>query len=79
MPSLLDQLYFWLCRISCGLSRHIHIDCGNLSAKFWLEPVALARNVGYAAHQLRELRKLIESHHTELLEAWYGHFGAKRG
>ncbi|MHB1565160.1 MAG: DUF4160 domain-containing protein [Acidiferrobacter sp.] len=57
----------------------MHIDYGNLSAKFWWEPVALARSVGYVGHQLRELRKLIESHHTELREAWYGYFGAKRG
>ncbi|MBN6741267.1 DUF4160 domain-containing protein [Acidithiobacillus sp. MC6.1] len=33
---------------------HAHIDCGSLSAKFWLQPVAPARNMGYAAHQLRE-------------------------
>lgn len=57
---------------------HVHIDCGNLSAKFWLEPVALARDMGYAAHQLRELRELIELHHIELLEAWHGYFGTKR-
>ncbi|MFM2312900.1 MAG: hypothetical protein RLZZ04_2176 [Cyanobacteriota bacterium] len=26
---------------------HVHIDRDNLSAKFWLESVALAKNIGF--------------------------------
>jgi len=28
---------------------HIHVDGGGASAKFWLRPLALARNHGFAA------------------------------
>ncbi len=28
---------------------HVHIDRDNFSAKFWLEPVGLARNLGFNA------------------------------
>jgi hypothetical protein len=54
---------------------HIHIDRDNLSAKFWLEPVDLARNMGFSAKELRRLQLLVMERQTELLEAWNGYFG----
>ena len=54
---------------------HIHIDRERYSAKFWLEPVALARNIGFSPQELRKLEKLVRENQTELLEAWYGYFG----
>ncbi len=38
---------------------HIHIDRDNLSAKFWLEKPALARNFGYSPIELNRLSKLV--------------------
>ena len=29
---------------------HIHVDRDDLSAKFWLQPVGLARNLGFLPH-----------------------------
>jgi len=57
---------------------HVHVDRDDLSAKFWLQPVALARNFGFPAHELRRIRALIEEHRANLLEAWNGYIGAKR-
>ncbi len=51
---------------------HIHIDRDNLSAKFWLEPVALAKNIGFSP---KKLGKLMVENQKILLEAWYGYFG----
>lgn len=31
---------------------HIHVDRDNLSAKFWLNPVGLGRNLGFNAREL---------------------------
>jgi hypothetical protein len=33
---------------------HIHVDRDDLSAKFWLNPLQLAGNFGFRAHELRE-------------------------
>jgi hypothetical protein len=55
---------------------HVHVDRDNLSAKFWLNPVSLARNLGFNARELRRLQSLVTEHQTELLEAWHGHLGA---
>lgn len=54
---------------------HIHIDRENLSAKFWLNPVSLARNFGYGAKELHSLQKLVINNQFQLLEAWHGYFG----
>jgi len=57
---------------------HVHVDRDDLSAKFWLQPLALARDFGFPPKELRRLRALIEENREKLLEAWHGHISAKR-
>lgn len=54
---------------------HIHVDRDNLSAKFWLQTVQLARNIGFSPHELNKLAALVQENQKELLEKWYGTFG----
>ncbi len=54
---------------------HVHIDRGEMTAKFWLQPVSLARNMGFPAHELRRIQSLVESNQTKFLESWHGYFG----
>jgi len=54
---------------------HIHVDRESLSAKFWLDPVALARNLGFGARELRDIEALVHDHQAELMEAWHDYFG----
>ncbi len=56
---------------------HVHIDKDDASAKFWLERVALARNVGFSARELGVLQRLVVERRDELLEAWHGFFGTR--
>lgn len=51
---------------------HIHVDRDDLSAKFWLAPAALARNLGFSAVGLRRLQSIVEQHQQQFLErmAW---------
>ena len=53
---------------------HIHIDRDNLSAKFWLLPVALAKNIGFRPKELRKLESLVRDNQSKLVEAWNGYF-----
>ena len=57
---------------------HIHIDRDNQSAKFWLEPVQLARNIGFSARDLRAIERMIVDHQEELQEKWNGYFNIGR-
>jgi hypothetical protein len=54
---------------------HIHIDRERMSAKFWLQPIGLARNHGFSPRELRQVERLVEEHQTELMEAWNEYFG----
>ena len=54
---------------------HVHVDRDDRSAKFWLDPVALARNRAFADHELRRIRQLVQSRRHRLLEAWNEYYG----
>jgi hypothetical protein len=54
---------------------HVHVDRDDQSAKYWLSPVALARNLGFGAKELNKIQRLIEQHEQELLEAWNDYHG----
>ncbi len=54
---------------------HIHVDRDQSSAKFWLEPVALSRNLGFRPVELGRIERLVTEHREQLLEAWHGYFG----
>lgn len=53
---------------------HIHVDLDEQSDKFWLSPVALARNLGFSARELRAIERIVIEHEQSLLEVWYEHF-----
>jgi hypothetical protein len=67
------RFYFWSHELQ--EPPHIHIDREIFSAKFWLDPVGLSRNLGFRPHELRQIQKLVATHQTKLLEAWHGYFG----
>lgn len=54
---------------------HVHIDKGGASLKAWLNPVALARNIGFKRPEINVILALVAEHRSSLLEAWHEHFG----
>ena len=54
---------------------HVHIDRDESSAKFWLVPVELVRNLGFSRRELAELERLVMQNQPLLLEAWNEFFG----
>ncbi len=58
---------------------HIHIDRDASSVKFWLEPVSMARNVGFSAKELRKLQLIVQENKTALSEAWHEYFSNSDG
>ena len=55
---------------------HVHVDRDEASAKFWLAPVALARNIGFAAKELNQIQRLVLDREAAYLEAWYEFHGS---
>ncbi|QYO62509.1 DUF4160 domain-containing protein [Leptolyngbya sp. 7M] len=58
-----------------GEPAHIHVKHDRQIAKFWLDPIALAKNRGFKDHELNEIARLVEEHKSILLEAWHDYFG----
>jgi hypothetical protein len=53
---------------------HIHVDRDEQSAKFWLEPVVLARNLGFGPAELRRVQRLVAENQILCLEKWRERF-----
>jgi hypothetical protein len=80
MPTVLRQgpyRFYWFSH-EPGEPPHVHVDRDECSAKLWLRPVGLARNLGFPAAELRRIRMIVEANQSALLEAWNGHFGSQR-
>ena len=60
-----------------GEPPHIHVERDDKEAKFWLQPLALARNYGFAPHEINELANLVRIHQVTLLQKWLESHGTK--
>jgi hypothetical protein len=77
VPTILREgpyRFYWYSH-ELGEPPHVHVDKDQRSAKFWLNPPRLARNIGFPAHELRRICSIIESNQSTFLEAWHGYFG----
>ena len=54
---------------------HVHIDREEQSCKFRLNPVTLARNLGFSPKELRDSGKTVMENEKRLLEVWHEYFG----
>ena len=54
---------------------HVHVDRDDQSAKFWLNPIALGRNLGFSPSELRRIQRMLKENETLLMEKWNARFG----
>lgn len=78
MPTIPDisgpyQLFFY--SLDCNEPKHVHVRRELMTCKFWLEPVALAKNNGFKANEPNRIRQVIVENHDRILEAWNEHCG----
>jgi hypothetical protein len=59
-----------------GEPPHVHVNRDWQVAKFWLEPISLAKNRGFKEHEVNDVQRLVRQHHLVLMEAWHDYFGA---
>jgi len=48
----------------------VHVERDRCEAKFWLDPVRLARSHGFSASEINKIEKLIIENEQALLERW---------
>jgi hypothetical protein len=56
---------------------HVHVERDTCSAKVWLQPVQVASNDGFPAHELGRIAAIVEAHQPQFLEAWHEHFATE--
>ena len=59
----------------CNEPLHVHVERDDNTCKFWLQPLGLAKNDGFAARELNVIRRMIVTHRAAILEAWNEHCG----
>ncbi len=58
--------------------KHVHVEYGEGTAKFWLSPLQLASSYRMKAHQLKKARILIAEHVALIEEKWDEFFSRKK-
>lgn len=72
MPTILrDGPYrFFFYAGDGGEPPHVHVERDGAEAKFWLNPVRLARSRGFSAHELSDLEDIVVSNEQAFTDAW---------
>ena len=71
------RLFFY--SFDCNERMHVHAQRERMVCKFWIEPVALVSNQGFASKELNIIREIILKNKDRIMEAWYEHCGANTG
>jgi hypothetical protein len=58
-----------------GEPPHIHILKDRMQMKVWLSDLRVARNVGFAAHEVNDILEVVAENRQKFLEAWNDYFG----
>ena len=53
---------------------HVYVESGDGHAKFWLDPVSLAKSDGYNPREIARIRRLVDAHRAEPRERWHDFF-----
>nr|VFK15627.1 MAG: protein of unknown function (DUF4160) [Candidatus Kentron sp. LPFa] len=53
---------------------HVHVERDDKVAKFWVKPIRLSDNTGYAESELSKIRKIILEHEQMIVESWHDYF-----
>jgi hypothetical protein len=61
---------FWFYEADLQESAHIHVGKDGKEAKYWLEPIALAKARRFRDHELNEIEKILQEFRDSILEAW---------
>ena len=49
---------------------HVHVGKAGKEAKYWMEPISLARSGNFRPHELNEIARILEHHQNTILQAW---------
>jgi hypothetical protein len=72
MPVILRVMgyKFWFFEADLDEPPHVHAGRESREAKFWLDPVGVARTGRFKPVELREIERIIREHRNFLMSEW---------
>ena len=64
---------FFFFSFDCREPMHVHVRREKKVCKFWIAPIALAKNNGFSTKELNKIRKTIQSNLLTIQQAWHEH------
>jgi hypothetical protein len=53
---------------------HVHVISASGQAKFWLNPISLARSTGVSPRELRQIESIVRDNLEHLVRSWHEYF-----
>jgi hypothetical protein len=53
---------------------HVHVISPTGQAKFWLDPIGVARSTGVSVRELRQMESIVSHNREHLLRNWHEYF-----
>ncbi|MEO8494291.1 MAG: DUF4160 domain-containing protein [Planctomycetota bacterium] len=75
VPGIPGPYRFFFYSFDCNEPKHVHVRRDRKVCKFWVEPIVLSSNDGFAAKQLNQIRAIIRDNLPDILEVWNEHCG----
>ena len=75
VPGIPGTFRFFFYSFDCSEPKHIHVRRERSVCKFWLEPLALAYNNGFASKDLNRIRTIIQANILQIRDARDEHCG----
>lgn len=61
---------FWFYEADLNEPPHVHIGREGKEAKYWLEPIRLAKSRRFREEELNEIERILAEYKNYVLEAW---------
>ena len=79
VKGIIGPYRFFFYSFDCNEPMHVHVQREKMICKFWIKPLALARNQGFSAKELSAIREIISRNSERIVEGWYEHCGKNTG
>lgn len=66
---------FFFYSFDCTEPMHVHVERDGATCKFWLKPLSLAANQGFAPREINRIRSIIQTDLEVMTNAWSEHCG----
>ncbi len=70
IPNIPGPYRFFFYSFDCNEPSHVHVRRERKTCKFWVNPVALAANVGFNPRELNQIRKTDMDRLPRVQETW---------